>query len=360
MMLPVIALLGRRDEPTDAVEEYCRYLANALQAHDVEVQIRRVPWEKLGWREALRGLKLQSAGWRGKWVLVQYTGLAWSARGFPLRFLRVLEILQAAGARIAAVFHDVEPFSTPRAIDQLRRRVQRRVMRYTLATSDLSILTVVPEKLSWLEKSPNRIVFIPVGANLTFPDLPSPRESNEHPTIGVFSITGGAQGAIETQAILQAVRHASGQIGTLRLSVFGRHAELREAALRDGLRDLPVQLSVAGVLAPGDVVQRFTECDVLLFVRKGISTRRGSAIAGIAAGLPIVAYRDPETAPPVTDAGILLAESGHPEQLGPALVQILSDAALCEELAARSRSAYQAHFSWKSIAGRYADFLLGK
>ena len=28
----VTALLGRKDEPTDAVEEYCRYLAAALQS----------------------------------------------------------------------------------------------------------------------------------------------------------------------------------------------------------------------------------------------------------------------------------------------------------------------------------------
>ena len=31
MTLLAIALLGRKDEPTDAVEEYCRYLSAALQ-----------------------------------------------------------------------------------------------------------------------------------------------------------------------------------------------------------------------------------------------------------------------------------------------------------------------------------------
>ena len=28
----ILALLGRPDEPTDAVEEYCRYLGGALRA----------------------------------------------------------------------------------------------------------------------------------------------------------------------------------------------------------------------------------------------------------------------------------------------------------------------------------------
>jgi len=78
-----IALLGKRDEPTDAVEEYCRYLADSLRAHEVQLEIRRVPWEIHGWSEALNALRLQATGWRDTWVLVQYTALAWSSRGFP-------------------------------------------------------------------------------------------------------------------------------------------------------------------------------------------------------------------------------------------------------------------------------------
>ena len=55
-----IAFLGKRDEPTDAVEEYCRYLADALRAHEVQLEIRRVPWEIHGWSKALKALQLQA------------------------------------------------------------------------------------------------------------------------------------------------------------------------------------------------------------------------------------------------------------------------------------------------------------
>jgi len=360
MTLSVFALLGRKDEPTDAVEEYCRYLGAALQAHDIQLQIRRVPWELHGWRESLHALKLQSAAWRGKWVLVQYTALAWSARGFPLRFLRVLKMLKTSGARVGVVFHDVEPYSSPRLIDQLRRRIQVRVMRRALKLSDLAILTVTPENLSWMKGTPGTSAFVPVGANLPFPDAPLPRAHPDLPTIGVFSITGGEQGVTETQVILQTVRHASRDLGKLRLSVFGRHAELREAALREGLRDFPVQVSVEGVLEAQEIVRRFAACDVLLFVRNGISTRRGSAIAGIAAGLPVVAYKDSETAPPVTNAGIVLVDPAQSAQLGDAIVRILADAELRQELSARSRAAYEAHFAWPAIAAKFAALLRTK
>ena len=110
MNLPVIALLGRKDEPTDAVEEYCRYLGAALHSYDIQLEIRRVPWEIHGWSDSLTALRLQAADWRDCWVLVQYTALAWSSRGFPQRFLRVLNILKSAGARIGIVFHDASPF----------------------------------------------------------------------------------------------------------------------------------------------------------------------------------------------------------------------------------------------------------
>ena len=357
MTRQLIALLGRKDEPTDAVEEYCRYLGTALQPHGFQMQIRRVPWDLHGWRQSLRALRLPSSGWRDTWVLVQYTALAWSARGFPLNFQRVLRLLKSFGARVAVIFHDVEPFSSPRLIDRLRHRVQSHTMRRALALVDLAILTVPPENLSWLESVPSNAAFIPVGANLPFPAEIELRESTEIPTVGVFSITGGEQGARETQQILAAVQYAAGKLGRIRLSVFGRHSELREAALRQGLQNCPVEVSVEGVVDPEQAVHRLTACDVLLFVRNGISTRRGSAIAGIAAGLPVIAYSNSETASPITDAGVILVNPDDPHKLNQALVRVLSDAALRAELSARSRAAYKAHFAWPAIAERYAALL---
>ena len=359
MSLSVIALLGRKDEPTDAVEEYCRYLSSALQSHDIRLEIRRVPWEIHGWHESLHALELMATQWRGSWVLVQYTALAWSARGYPRRVLGVIHTLKSAGAKVGIIFHDVEPYPGSRLIDTMRRFIQVRVMRRTLALADLAISTVAPEKLSWLPANAPRPVFIPVGANLPIPNESVPISTQgDLPTIGIFSITGGDRGTWEAKLILDAVRYAAGRVGKLRLLVFGRHAELRETALRDGLRDLPVELSVEGVIDPQQVVQRFSACHVSLFVRGGISSRRGSAIAGIACGLPVVAFSGAETAPPITDAGVILIPANQPDRLNEALARVLSDAALRNELADRSRAAYLEYFSWAAIARRVAEQLL--
>jgi glycosyltransferase involved in cell wall biosynthesis len=358
MMQPVIALLGRKDEPTDALEEYCRYLGGALQAHEIQMEIRRVPWESRGWAEALRGLKLQAEAWRGRWVLVQYTALAWSSRGFPQKCMRVFRILKDTEARVGIVFHDVEPYAGTRWIDRLRRVAQVRTMRQALGVADLAIFTVLPEKLSWRPESGPRVAFVPVGANLPIAADPGVAAAhNPVPTVGVFSITGGQAGARETEWIIAAMRHAAAQIGKLRLSVFGRHAELRAQDLEKGLSGVAVELSVKGVIEPAEVVERLRACDVLLFVRGNVSTRRGSAIAGIACGLPVIAFCGGETAAPITEAGVVLVDPDALGDLNAALVRVLADRSYRGELAGRSREAYQKYFSWTRIANRVAGLL---
>lgn len=441
----LIALLGRRDEPTDAVEEYCQHLGAALVPHGFQMDIRRVPWNDHGWAASLEALRLQSEAWRGTWVLVQYTALAWSARGFPRKFLRVLRVLRKAGARIAVVFHDVEPYGGIRFIDRFRSRTQIQVMRRTLGLVDLAVFTVPLQKVSWLPfTSPNAVYtdsfapsnskldartidalrhrlgrsgsdivervevanraadqphllsrrahFIPVGPNLPIPYVMEPSaellEENERanarllrskgildaqglkkapkgtpthagglPTVGIFSITGGLAGTKETSDIIAAVRYASQKFGGFRLSVFGRHAESRERALREGLRNLPIDITVEGVLDDHQIVDRLKACDVLLFVRGGISTRRSSAIAGIACGVPMIAYVGSETSWPITDAGVVLVSPDAPDEVGSALVRLLTDSEFHAGLALTNYFAYNAHFSWSVIASRFAALL---
>ena len=355
-----IALLGRCDKPTDAVEDYCRFLGEALlREQNVELCIERVAWDEAGWPSALEDLRRRTSAWRGQWILAQYTALAWSARGFPGRFLRVLRILRDSGARVGIVFHDVEPYAGQRLVDKLRRKVQANVMRRALDLADSAIFTVPAEKLSWQTRKAGSVKFIPVGANLPLgPDreLSEASGRTKNLTLAVFGITGGEAGEHETREILQAVREAA-QRAEFRLAVFGRHAEARETMLRDGLRDLAVDISVEGVLDGPQVVQRLRAADVLLFVRGGISTRRSSAIAAIACGLPVIARAGSETAAPITEAGVAFYEDEGKVALGAVLARTLRDAGYRAELAQRSREAYRNHFSWSAIAKKYVAAL---
>jgi glycosyltransferase involved in cell wall biosynthesis len=358
LTIPCIALLGRKDEPTDAVEEYCHYLSAALQDQGIRMELHRVSWQYLGWRTALQELRLHALNWRGIWVLIQYTALSWSKRGFPHRVLHVLKILKDGGARVGIVFHDVEPYPGTRLIDSVRRFDQLYTMRRAVAIADRTVFTVPPDRLSWLLAPAANSIFIPVGPNLPIPNvIQTSFPQDRWPTIGVFGITHGESGARETQIIVNAVQFAAERVGKLRLSIFGRHADLREADLREGLGNLPVELLVEGVMEPGQVVEKLSGCDVLLFVRGHISSRRGSAIAGIAAGLAVIAYPGSETAAPITEAGVVLVSPNHPEDLNTALVRVLSDSSYRVDLARRSLAAYKKHLAWPAIASRFGSFL---
>jgi glycosyltransferase involved in cell wall biosynthesis len=355
-----IALLGRADTPTDGVEEYCRHLGEALREQGISLAIERVLWAERGWRRALRSLRWRAKGWRDMWVLVQYTALSWSARGFPLRFSRVLRILSRMGVRIGVIYHDVEPFTGPRFIDQLRRRAQLHAMRHAMDVCEIAVFTVPMEKLSWMQPQYTHSVFIPVGANLPVAGEAASRKNaagDGKLSVAVFSVTGGEFMQREVGEITQAVRFAGSRVKNLKLTVFGRHAEDAEAELRKQLDGVPVELQVSGLLSNEDVVRSLSSCDVLLFVRGPISTRRSSAIAGIACGLPVIAAEGPETSSLIKDAGVAFYSPQKKGNLGEVLLHVLEDEHYRASLAQRSWIAQQRFFSWTVIAARYAQFL---
>jgi glycosyltransferase involved in cell wall biosynthesis len=359
MTQPCVALLGRRDQPTDALEEYCQYLGEALARHGFALQIVRVAWDELGWAKAIHHLKHEAQNWRGAWVMLQYTALSWSPRGFPSRILRIIKVLQEQGARVAVVYHDVEPFAGRRIIDALRRRSQLRTMRGAQQRS-LAIFTVPTQVISWQPQTKYAHVFIPVGANFSATAAAAAQataSSGRALTIAVFGVTGGVQGQSEIRDIARAVRDAAQKVGPLHLVVLGRNSAAAESDLRQALRGVPVELRVLGVLPSEEVAKALRHADVLLFVRGEISTRRGSAIAGIACGLPVVAFAGAETAPPVTEAGLALYSREKSGDLSRVLVAVLSDSEYRASLAVRSRAAQLKYFSWDAIAAQYAEFL---
>jgi glycosyltransferase involved in cell wall biosynthesis len=357
-----VALLGRRDTPTDALEEYCTFLGEALIDHGFEMERVHVDWTERGWTSALGDLQRVATEWRGIPVFVQYTALAWSQRGFPSRALRVVKILGKAGARVGVVFHDVEPYGGGRVIDRLRRRAQLRVMRELLRRADVAIFPVALDHISWRPDKLGEATFIPVGANFRDSEIVSDakdnlRDSGSNRTIAVYGVTGGANGRIEIRNIVEVVRHAAEHLRELRLVVLGRNSAGAEENLRGGLQGTGVELRVLGVLPSARVAEELVRADLLLFVRGEISTRRGSAIAGISCGLPVACFAGAETAMPITEAGLALYSREKADDLSRALVEVLSDERVRESLAARSRTAFDKYFSWRAIAARYAEIL---
>jgi glycosyltransferase involved in cell wall biosynthesis len=354
-----IALLGRRDKPTDGVADYCTHLSAALGSRGYELEIVRVPWPERGWGVALADLRRRAKDWRGCWVLLQYTALGWSRRAFPLRFLQVLQVLRHNGARCAVVFHDALPYQGSRLIDRLRRACQLWVMRTAYRRTDRSVLPLSLDQVTWLPPRPGKAAFIPIGANLPpmAIDARIVRPGDVAKTVAVYGVTGEPATLAEVHDISHVLKLTRARVENLRLVVFGRGSAEAEPALRHELEGSGIEILVLGLLSSEDITWELTHANALLFVRGGVSSRRGSALAGVACGLPVVGYRSEETAFPVTEAGVVLVTLQDRVALAEALIRVLADDDWRQQLQARSRSAQRQYFSWEVIFGSFLDLL---
>lgn len=358
-LMECMAILGRREEPTDGVQDYCCYLRDALANEGVNLTLTQVRWAEIGHKASRQELLETTRGKQNAFFLLQYTALSWSRRGFTLPAVAILKLLKKHGARCAVVFHDPDGYAGNRAVDRFRKAIQRYAMKRLVRLSDLAIFTLPRDKISWLPADTQNFVFIPVGANLPAPERAwRERRSSagSKPVVAVFSLSDNPTLAKEVSHIARAVSNAAKQVGPLEVVVLGRNSESGGEELRVALADTGVEVRIVGVISADEVVRVLGGCDVMLFARGPISSRRGSAIAGIACGLPVIAEAGWELAAPIPEAGVVLVpEELVPEGFTAALVRVLTDPSYRASLAQRSRDAQSQYFSWSVIARQYAQ-----
>ncbi len=173
----------------------------------------------------------------------------------------------------------------------------------------------------------------------------------------VFGVTGAPRTAGEVEEIADVMREASKSFPALRLVVIGRGSLEVRSNIETALAGSGVEIVVRGVLPAEEVADEFARAHVLLFVRGAITLQRGSAIAGVACGLPIVGYRVGGSDDALDEAGIEWSPWRDRQSLIQALVRVLSDSARWTELHERSLRAQQDHFSWTRIADRFSEAL---
>lgn len=351
-----VALLGQRDTPTDGVEDYCNFLALALKRQGVELELARVEWTERGWADALRRVREKGSAWKGRWVLVQYTALGWSRRGFPSRISGVIEALKEVGARVAIVFHEHsrQTESGRRWIDRVRGASQDSVIRTLHRNADLCVFTDPLEKIKWLPRSDAKSVFIPIGANIPEAIVSSKSERADGygtKAVAIFGVTEypTSEREREISDISRAVRAAAGK-ARVRVVFMGRGTAEAAAEIERGFRDIPAEISVLGLLSAEEIARQLKASDAMLFVRGRINSRRGSALAGVACGLPIVGYAGAVEGTPLNEAGVETVPYGDCDALGGALARVVAGDDLRRVLRERSEATQRAHFSWDAIA----------
>lgn len=352
-----VALLGRRDAPTDGVEDYCSFLGEALKRNGVDLRQARVPWPEKGWIAALRSLWDESTHWTDAWVLLQYTTMAWSRRGFPFGALAALAILRRRKLRCAVVYHDPSRQNGKRWVDRFRGACQDWIIRRLYARATKAIFLEPLDKIGWLPSRAPKAVFIPIGANFpsTLPEDSVPPSRNgdaKTKTVVVFCLSDAPNRRRELEDIAYAMRLVAQQGIKARVVFVGRGTEKAKEEIDERFDSAAGEAANLGLQPAAQLRRILSEADVMLCVRGPLYMRRGSAIAGIACGLPIVGYAGEAEGTPLEEAGIELAPYLDREALGKALARVLADQHLLLQLRQRSLSAQQLHFSWDRIAAK--------
>jgi len=360
-MLSLIALLGRKDTPTDGVEDYCTFLGRALGQRGVTLKQFRVDWVNKGWIGALRQLRRESKAWRGNWILLQYTALGWSRRGFPLGAVATLWFLRRRGVRCAVVFHEpYRQWQDSRWIDRVRGACQGWVIRRLYGGSAKGIFADPLETVRWLPKDHAKAAFIPIGANIPEPERSaevSGARNGAAKTVAVFCLSDPPNRELEVGDIASAMRSASTNGSKLQVIFLGRGTAEAQQEIDRAFDGIPVQVSNFGLRSAEEVSRTLSGSDAMLCVRGSLYPRRGSALAGIACGLPIVGYAGAAERTHLAEAGVELVPYCDREALGAALSRVLTDEGLHAELRSRNRRVLEKYFSWGEIAKRYSEAL---
>ncbi len=363
----IVALLGREDQPTDGVRDFVHLLGAAVEARGRSFLVERLPPAAGPARERLRMLTGRHPG---AWFVLQYTALQWSRRAVPVRVPGLLRTIRAQGGRAGIVFHDIAPYDGTRVIDYVRRTVQRATMRRALAATDHAFVAGqhrpgrdVPAGFAgWAPALTAGLTFLPVGSVL--PPLDAAQQGRPQPRatrpggaarIGVFGVTDGRD-AIEVGQIADVLRLAQARLGPLEFVAFGRGSDRARERFRAQLPDtIPVR--ALGVVPPDALLAEAVELDALLFVRHHVSAQRSSAMAAVAAGVPVVGYQGALTTLPLSSWGMRLVPEGDVPALANALVDVVGDAALWRQLRDANLRAYADHIAWDHIADRFLDGL---
>jgi len=334
----------------DGIRDYSERLAAELRRGGHRVRVLGLSG---GLAQSLRAIRRSCRRSRGlDWTMLQYSHLAWSKRGVPLAVLAIAATVRLGGTKLAVTLHDPLPFAGIRVRDRIRTITQLVVMRLLVLLAHRMFVTVDPSVISWADdRTRAALSFVPVGSNVG--GTTRARPPREVRTVVVFGVT--ENNVAEATRIAGVVRTARGSLPDLALRVMGRGAQQSMPVLHRQLDGSDVQLSVHGVIPAREVALHIADADVFLFLRGGASSRRGTVVAAIACGTPIVAERGPETATPITEAGVELVSLGDDAAAAAAVVRIVKDRTWSAELSSRNHAAHDRWFSWESIGKRIIE-----
>lgn len=356
-MTPRLALVSGAFPPAlDGIGDYTFRLARELAGSVTVLTARQPSYTPLAGvevrgvfdpavRGSVRAIPEAVAACGAEWTVVQYNPFSFGPRGVNPGLVGALARTRQPGARrLAVMFHEthVPPrgwrFLVLFAFQYPQFRGLCRIADAVFVSSER--WTGQVRRAGW--RGP--VVHLPVGANIDPPSLP---RDAVRARLGLEGTVLGAFGSAHPSRLMDwIVRAAEGIAGATLLYIGKDGAEIRRLAgpsLR--WRDL-------GTLDAAEAGNALAACDLVLApFSDGLSTRRGSALAALQSGVPVVS-----TETEWTDSCLRRREADgvflSPVAAGSAAYAQAVREALAGAAAAgrRARDFHETFFAWPVIA----------
>ena len=348
----VVLVHGDRGAAVDGIRDYTDRLVGELARHSLAVTQLHLPtglprqatWSLLA--PQLGGLDPNAA------VVLQYSPFCYGRRGFAPWLPADLMRLRARRERprLAVMIH--EPYVP---IDSWRSALMGSWQRFQLGSLRLAADTVFASIEPWARKfaHPPHLPahHLPVGSN--FPDARAERErSRERLGADEETLVIGCLGRSHPSWLGGHVVAATNRIARsgrpLLLLKLGAEAE-PSAGL-----DPTVRLERPGFLEPGDFAALLAAADLFLVpTADGVSSRRGSLMAALQHGVPVVAIDGPLTDPVLRGTPALtLTPAGDREAYAHAALALAADREHRRAAGRAGRDLYEREFDWPVIGNK--------
>jgi glycosyltransferase involved in cell wall biosynthesis len=355
MVERVILVHSDRGRPVDGIRDYSRMLAGEISAHGVDAELRVQP--AVGGRS---GVAAVARSWReiGRCdertaVVLQYSPFCFARWGFAPWLATSLLSIRARRRRPGLALMVHEPYVP---IDSPQSAAMGGWQRLQLTALRLASDVVFTSIESWAERFrmrwPRRDVrHLPVGSNL--PDARGRREEERRRMgVGEETLVVAAMGRDHPSWLGGHVVEAANAIAAA-----GRPTLLlalgAEAPPLAGL-DRSVAVQAPGFLEAEGVAANLAAADLFLApLVDGVSTRRGTLMAALQHGLPVVATDGPLTDAVLSDAedALRLVPVGDRAGFAEAAVSLAEDPGGRAATADAGRLLYERNFAWPVVAG---------
>jgi hypothetical protein len=295
-------------------------------------------------------------------LLTQYAPNAYGRKGLNFTFCNWLLERRELGDEVRLMVH--EPFYPWRLRDKPTRWLlaagQRRMMRKLLAASS-QVDVVIP---AWAEmirpfdpQTGRDMAWAPACSNIRVQAQPAQVDALRHwfaPRgeflVGGFSVFGGASGAATESIFASLLAWRKDAVALL----IGKDGERLAARLMRRFPAVASRVRASGALLAEDVSCHLMACDVLIQpYPDGISTRRTSALAGLAHGRPVVTMAGPLTEDWWAESGAArLLGAGDWDGCAGAVAELLDKPQERQALGQRGQEMYEAHLSLAQVVNR--------